>query len=46
MVLECKVPFGNFKPGDLVEVPDGAVFDESYFQRETAAEPATEGGAE
>lgn len=28
----CIAPFGNFKPGDEVEIPDGAKFDTSYFQ--------------
>ena len=31
MILKCRREFGNFKPGDLVEVPDGAVFDGVYF---------------
>ena len=32
MQLVCVRPFGNFKPGDEVEVPDGAVFDKFYFE--------------
>ena len=31
MILKCKEAFGNFKPGDVVEVADGAVFDGYYF---------------
>ena len=38
MILVCTKPFGNFKPGDEVEVPDGAVFDRTYFE-EKPAEP-------
>lgn len=36
MIIKCKQPFGNFKPGDLVEVPDGAIFDELYFEHAAA----------
>lgn len=32
MVLECVHPFGNFVPGDEIEVPDGDVFDVAYFK--------------
>lgn len=31
MLLKCVRPFGNKKPGDTVEVPDGAEFDQMYF---------------
>jgi hypothetical protein len=31
VILKNVRPFGNFTPGDLVEVPDGAVFDEFFF---------------
>ncbi len=31
MILVCHNAFGNFVPGDEVEVPDGAVFDGAYF---------------
>ena len=37
MLLVNIRPFGNFMPGDEVEVPDGALFDRFYF--ETAGEP-------
>ena len=32
MILKCKVSFGNFQPGDEVEVPDGVVFDPGHFE--------------
>lgn len=32
MKLRCHAPFGNFTPGDEVEVPDGAAFDGAYFE--------------
>lgn len=31
MKLECVRAFGNFVPGDEVEVPDGAIFDTTHF---------------
>lgn len=31
MKLKCVRAFGNFVPGDVVEVPDGAKFDDYYF---------------
>ena len=31
MTLVCIRPFGLRKPGDEVEVPDGSVFDSTYF---------------
>lgn len=31
MTLVCITPFGHFKPGDTVTVPDGAVYDRAYF---------------
>lgn len=31
MTLICVKPFGNFTPGDTVEVPAKAVYDETYF---------------
>lgn len=31
MTLVCIRPFGLRKPGDEIEVPDGAVFDSTYF---------------
>jgi len=39
VLLECIRPFGNFVPGDEVEVPAGAVFDTFYFK---VASPAKE----
>jgi hypothetical protein len=42
MKLVCKNAFGNFKPGDEVEVPDGAVFDGTYFEVKQAPKPAPE----
>lgn len=33
MIIKNVREFGNFKPGDLVEVPDDAVFDEFYFMK-------------
>ena len=41
MQIKCIRAFGNFRPGDVVEIPDGAVFDEGHFER-LAASP--EGG--
>lgn len=35
MLLRCTAKFGNFKPGDEVEVPDGARFDHAYFEAVT-----------
>jgi hypothetical protein len=32
MLLVNVRPFGNFKPGETVEVPDGAGFDHAYFE--------------
>lgn len=32
MILTCIRPFGNFLPGDQIEVPDGALFDHQYFE--------------
>ena len=31
MILVCVNPFGHFKPGDEIIVPDGAEFDTAYF---------------
>lgn len=33
MFIRCVQRFGNFAPGDELEVSDGAVFDETYFER-------------
>lgn len=40
MQLRCIRAFGNFKPGDELDVPDGAVFDGFYFERTPEAKPA------
>lgn len=32
MLLRCTAKFGNFVPGDEVEVPNGALFDHKYFE--------------
>lgn len=32
MLLRCKRKFGNFTPGEEIEVPDGAKYDRSYFE--------------
>ena len=40
MQLICVNAFGNFAPGDEVEVPNGAIFDAAYFRRKEAAKPA------
>lgn len=31
MLLICYKPFGNDKPGDSVEVADGAEYDHAYY---------------
>lgn len=33
MQLRCVRAFGNFQPGEEVEVPDGAGFDGMYFEK-------------
>lgn len=38
MILTCVNAFGNFKPGDEVEVPDGAAFDTAHFEVKQAPE--------
>jgi len=40
MTLRNKVPFGNFKPGDTLWIPDGAIYDPLYW------EPAPDEAAE
>jgi hypothetical protein len=40
MLLRCHHAFGNCAPGDEVEVPDGAAFDQAYFEK--AEEPEHE----
>lgn len=44
MVLKCIVRFGNFVPGDEVEVQDGAIFDKHYF--EAVPQPDKKGKAD
>lgn len=49
MKLKCKEAFGNFVPGDELDVPDGVVYDKAFFdevQTATVAEdvaPPTKG---
>jgi hypothetical protein len=48
MTLVCIVPFGHFKPGDKVDVPDDAAFDTAYFKvaevvKTSAKDTKTEG---
>lgn len=38
MTLKNIVPFGNFKPGDTLDVPDGCVFDSFYWTPVAAPE--------
>ena len=38
MILVCVHAFGNFEPGDEVEVPDDANFDRAYFEARPASE--------
>lgn len=33
MIIRCIQLFGNFRPGDELEIPADAVFDETYFER-------------
>lgn len=41
------VPFGNFKPGDEVEIPDGSEFDRGHFKEVVAVNGTSiEGSAE
>jgi hypothetical protein len=40
MILVCVHAFGNFVPGDELEVPDGAVFDSAYFEARPASPEA------
>ena len=41
MVLKNVVAFGNFKPGDTLTVPDGAVYDKSYWVEDAPAQSTT-----
>ena len=40
MKLVNKEPFGNFVPGDEVEVPDGSIFDSMFWDEIDEAKPA------
>lgn len=42
MQLRYVRPFSQYKPGDVVEVPDGAEFDEFYLERAEPEPPAAE----
>jgi hypothetical protein len=33
MLLRNVRPFGNFTPGQTVEVPDGSTFDGAFFEK-------------
>lgn len=41
MIIRCVKPFGNFAPGDELEIADESKFDEFYFEPVPA-----KGGAE
>ena len=41
MILKNVVAFGNFQPGDTLTVPDGAVYDTSYWVEDAPAQPNT-----
>ncbi len=32
MIIRCIYPFGNFNPGDELEIADEAIFDKTYFE--------------
>lgn len=42
MIIRCIQLFGNFRPGDELEIPADAVFDETYFERVPAKGADTE----
>jgi hypothetical protein len=42
MIIRCIRLFGNFRPGDELEIPADAVFDETYFERVPASGANTE----
>lgn len=51
MRIRCTNAFGNFGPGEEVEVPDGAAFDPAHFEMaelepvaDEEAKPAKEEG--
>ena len=31
MIIENIAPFGHFKPGDPLTIPDGSIFDHAYW---------------
>jgi hypothetical protein len=41
MLLRCTHAFGNFEPGDEIEVPAGALYDGAHFKE---VEPPEEAG--
>lgn len=42
MTLRCTNAFGNFKPGDEIEVPDGALYDGAFFEEVAEAKEGSE----
>ena len=42
MLLVCTHAFGNFVPGNEIEVPEGAVYDGSYFEQAEPVQAPTE----
>jgi hypothetical protein len=38
--LKCKETFGNFVPGDELEVPDGVIYDKAFFDEVPASDAA------
>lgn len=46
MILKCVEPFGNFTPGDIVEVPDGALFDTAFFAEDKVPEEVPDSNSE
>lgn len=41
MTLICIQGFGNFRPGDQITVPDGAVYDSAFFEEAPAPPQST-----
>jgi hypothetical protein len=39
MILVCVNAFGNFEPGDEIEMPDDAEFDHAFFKAKPEAKP-------
>lgn len=46
MIIRCIQRFGNFVPGDELEVPDEAVFDTTFFEATPTKGNTPKGGAE